>query len=69
MLSSRLRRLLPFHVSYERLQNERESGEEQDDLQECLGERQLAPSFSWLEYVIFLWLGVSMLWAWYVRQD
>ena len=23
-------------------------------------------SFSWLEYSIFLWMGVSMLWAWYV---
>ena len=24
------------------------------------------PFFSWLEYSIFLWMGVSMLWAWYV---
>ena len=22
------------------------------------------PTFSWLEYLIFLMLGVSMLWAW-----
>lgn len=25
-------------------------------------------SFSWLEYSIFLWMGVSMLWAWYVAS-
>lgn len=23
------------------------------------------PTFSWLEYAIFLLLGISMLWAWY----
>jgi hypothetical protein len=25
------------------------------------------PPFSWLEYSVFLLLGVAMLWAWYVK--
>lgn len=24
--------------------------------------------FSWLEYAIFVWLGVAMLWAWYAQH-
>ena len=69
MLHNRLRRFLPFHVSYKRLQTEREPEEADEDVSECLGDIQPAGGFSWLEYVIFLWLGVSMLWAWYVCRD
>ncbi len=54
----RVRRLFRRQASYERLEggSERPDGESIDAAAE---ER-----FSWLDYAIFLLLGVAMLWAW-----
>ena len=43
--------------SYERI-----NGDHQVD--QALGEHVHKERFSWLEYYIFLLLGISMLWAW-----
>lgn len=51
---------------YEPLHNDRErdDGSIQDDLE---GDDTTSESpFSWVEYSIFLLLGIAMLWAWYV---
>ncbi|KAL8710585.1 MAG: hypothetical protein Q9220_004809 [cf. Caloplaca sp. 1 TL-2023] len=50
----------PSSPSYERLNPE--SNGHTDEESQPLGKK--SPTFSWLEYSIFLLLGVSMLWAW-----
>ena len=35
-----------------------------DDSDSNVPQRARKPRFSWLEYSIFLLLGISMLWAW-----
>ncbi|KAK2813345.1 hypothetical protein FQN50_000660 [Emmonsiellopsis sp. PD_5] len=60
-LEDRLRRLVR-RASYEQLLNEPEAGEVDEGLAYEAEEPGLP--FSWLEYSVFLWLGVSMLWAW-----
>jgi solute carrier family 29 (equilibrative nucleoside transporter), member 1/2/3 len=37
-----------------------------DDMGTSFHEDAPKAEFSWVEYIIFLLLGVSMLWAWYV---
>ncbi|WEW61741.1 hypothetical protein PRK78_007235 [Emydomyces testavorans] len=62
MLRSHLQRLFNPPRSYERLGEE---DREQDEIEACVTpEAPASAPFSWLEYGIFLWLGVSMLWAW-----
>ncbi|KAI1954016.1 hypothetical protein LOZ57_000360 [Ophidiomyces ophidiicola] len=61
MSRSILERLVNPRRSYERVAEE--DGEERLDEYATPEEPPVAP-FSRLEYVIFLWLGVSMLWAW-----
>lgn len=53
---------------YEPLRDEAQIGElDDDDVSISDGESiQPTSSFSWLEYSIFLLLGIAMLWAWYV---
>lgn len=43
--------------------------EETDFLGESRHEDEHAVPFSWIEYGIFVWLGIAMLWAWYARHD
>jgi hypothetical protein len=52
---------------YEPLQDEARADEFDDDISISDAESIRATSrFSWLEYSIFLLLGIAMLWAWYV---
>lgn len=52
---------------YERLHDEAQVDELDDDVSVSNSEpRQSTSNFSWLEYSIFLLLGIAMLWAWYV---
>ncbi|PGH21633.1 hypothetical protein AJ80_03066 [Polytolypa hystricis UAMH7299] len=67
MVVSRVRQLLAPRVSYERLQDGRDPEErDEDDIHDGVAASTVLaePPFSWLEYAIFLWMGVSMLWAW-----
>ena len=62
----RLRQALKSGTPYEHVETEDvpEDGiyeEEQDDISASVEENE----FSWLNYTIFLLLGVAMLWAWY----
>ncbi|KLJ08856.1 hypothetical protein EMPG_09942 [Blastomyces silverae] len=74
MLEDRLRSLLTRRrqQSYEQLPDEADVRESEDgnsysdsgrghELDDCT-----ASPFSWLEYSILFWMGVNMLWAWYV---
>jgi len=58
----RFRSLFRPRPDYEPLQNdvERDDGSEQDDAEVSAEESP----FSWVEYSIFLLLGIAMLWAW-----
>lgn len=56
----RIRRLFERKPSYEPLANgSRDSGDNEPT------RRMKDDDFSWLEYTIFLLLGIAMLWAWY----
>ena len=63
----RLRQALKFGTPYEHVETEEapEDGayEEERDNASASEEEN---NFSWLNYIIFLLLGVAMLWAWYV---
>ncbi|EEP78440.1 conserved hypothetical protein [Uncinocarpus reesii 1704] len=62
MLRSRLERFFEPRRSYEQLGGE---DSEQDEIEgNAVREEPASSPFSWLEYGIFLWMGVSMLWAW-----
>jgi equilibrative nucleoside transporter 1/2/3 len=55
----RIRRLFDRKVSYEPIANGTRDSED-------IERRQvIKDDFSWLEYCIFLLLGIAMLWAWY----
>jgi len=41
--------------------------EETQFLEESRDSEEHAVPFSWIEYGIFVWLGIAMLWAWYAR--
>lgn len=56
-----LHRQRPGSPSYEPLDN----GQESD---EPTGPKDPQSAFSWFEYAIFLLLGISMLWAWYILR-
>ena len=60
----RIRQLLSGRTSYEPLEDETDAR----DIDDGLGDDAVTPAaeFSWVEYTIFLLLGNSMLWAWYV---
>ena len=64
----RIRSLIAPRVHYEPIENEADSVSvlEGDEANE--GEAVLSSTFSWLEYSIFLLLGIAMLWAWCVYQ-
>ncbi|EGC48045.1 nucleoside transporter [Histoplasma capsulatum var. duboisii H88] len=72
MLENRLRSLLNRHrhQSYEQLRNETDAGDISDGVSRRDSGRvhQLedysGSPFSWLEYSMFFWMGVNMLWAW-----
>jgi solute carrier family 29 (equilibrative nucleoside transporter), member 1/2/3 len=58
-----------FHSdpAYERIQDDQHD----DDADSISSDTQAdpdSPPFSWIEYSIFLLLGVAMLWAWYVLR-
>lgn len=58
-----------FHSgsAYEPIQNDQHD----DDADSFSSDTQAdpeSPPFLWIEYSIFLLLGVAMLWAWYVRS-
>ncbi|KMP10006.1 hypothetical protein CIRG_09239 [Coccidioides immitis RMSCC 2394] len=62
MLRSRLQQLFAPRRLYKRVDVE---DTERDGVEEDVTQEEPIPSaFSWLEYGIFLWMGVSMLWAW-----
>ncbi|OJD12643.1 hypothetical protein AJ78_06798 [Emergomyces pasteurianus Ep9510] len=72
MLEDRLRSLLTRRrqQSYEQLRDEADIGEIDDGVS-CSDsgrahqlEDYLVSPFSWLEYSVFFWMGVNMLWAW-----
>jgi equilibrative nucleoside transporter 1/2/3 len=58
----RIRSLFRPRPDYEPLQNDAERDDEsvQDDVDDTASESP----FSWVEYAIFLLLGIAMLWAW-----
>ncbi|OAX81677.1 hypothetical protein ACJ72_03981 [Emergomyces africanus] len=72
MLEDRLRSLLTRRQqqSYEQLRDEADIGEIDDGLtySDSVRAHQLedhsSSPFSWLEYSVFFWMGVNMLWAW-----
>ena len=50
-------------LSYEPIQDDRDADDQYSQEGSDPGEEETP--FSWLEYCIFLLLGVAMLWAWY----
>ena len=52
--------------SYEPIQDDRDADDQYSQAGSELGEEETP--FSWLEYCVFLLLGVAMLWAWYVSR-
>ena len=65
MLRSRLQQFFQRRPSYGRLEDGERDPDEVDNGD--LRNETTLPPFSWLEYGIFVWMGVSMLWAWYVK--
>lgn len=61
----RFKTLFQGTPTYEPIQDEREDDEE--EVEEYVDESQSSARFSWVEYSIFLLLGIAMLWAWYVE--
>lgn len=60
----KVRRLLRRQTSYEPLAGGSEFEHEQAG-QHSVGQRQQQQQpFSWIEYAVFLLLGMAMLWAW-----
>lgn len=60
----RLRKLFSRRASYEPLEDVADSR----DIDEGLSAGTVTPAekFSWIDFIIFLILGNSMLWAWYI---
>lgn len=63
----RIRELLGKHHKPDRQEYEplAEEGRELDG--STLEEDPEEVPFSWTEYIMFAWLGMAMLWAWYVE--
>ena len=62
----RLKNMLRSHQQYEPLQDGAEGyHHDENDEDSELQDADHAQPFSWVEYTVFLWLGVAMLWAWY----
>jgi solute carrier family 29 (equilibrative nucleoside transporter), member 1/2/3 len=59
---NRFKRIFHADPAYEPIQDYQQ---EADDVSESEERRNDTSTFSWIEYSIFLLLGVAMLWAWY----
>lgn len=57
----RLKNLFNSQPSYEPIRNE---GEENTESEDGTGTDQEETPFAWVEYCIFVLMGVAMLWAW-----
>ena len=60
----RLKELFRSTPAYEPIDDQQHE-EDQDSVSEGTPTEVEGPAFSWVEYNIFLLLGIAMLWAWY----
>ncbi|KAK5083714.1 hypothetical protein LTR05_006218 [Lithohypha guttulata] len=60
----RIRKFFEPSPAYTPINTEQDNDEEDDDDSSQTLEAASEPPFSWLEYCVFLLLGVAMLWAW-----
>jgi equilibrative nucleoside transporter 1/2/3 len=61
----KMRSILPQPVTEQEYAPLRDNGDdEEDDTMLAISPTRDDGPFSWLEYVVFLLLGVAMLWAW-----
>lgn len=65
----RIRNALKPKQAYEPLLAQDDQDDEGGTEYEDEGDAVEELPFSWVEYSIFLLLGVAMLWAWYVGQE
>jgi hypothetical protein len=59
---NRVKRIFQAEPAYEPIQDDHR---EADDVSESVERQNDTSTFSWIEYSIFLLLGIAMLWAWY----
>lgn len=59
---NRVKRIFQDEPAYEPIQDGQQEVDDASDHEEIEDD---SPPFSWIEYSIFLLLGVAMLWAWY----
>jgi equilibrative nucleoside transporter 1/2/3 len=67
----RIRKLFLRRTSYEPLEDDAEPRDVDDELTNESPDEPVpeATRFSWVDFIIFLLLGNSMLWAWYISPS